>query len=93
VIYGPGLTGLLLGGNDPCYRERWVTGRNLAVALSDVDLPKLLRSYVAEVGAHSVGPGGGHALSKPLSADVLRSTNAGLQGDRTEAPRSRTPVR
>jgi len=86
VVYGPGLTGLLLGGNDPCCCERWVTGRNLAVALSDVDLPELLRSYVAEVGAQADRMDAASAASRGERADFPREPGiSGVGGDDVEA--------
>lgn len=86
VVYGPGLTGLLLGGNDPCYRERWVTGQNLAVALSDVDLPKLLRSYVDEVAAQADRMDAASAASRGERADFPREPGiSGVGGDDVEA--------
>lgn len=53
ALYGPGLTGLLHSGCDRIASEVWVTGRQLATALSDLELPDLIRSYVSAVSAQA----------------------------------------
>lgn len=53
VLYVPGLTGLLLAENPHRHQVRWVSGSQLADALSGVHLPHLLKSYVQEVAGHA----------------------------------------
>lgn len=55
VVYAPGLTGLLLGGNARSGGREWswLTGRQVSDALRDVDLPHLLRTYLDEVVAQA----------------------------------------
>ena len=82
VVYAPGLTGLLLSDNParPGLHARWVTGRLLASALGDVQLPPLLQTYVEEVAAR---------------ADDLEWARQAARGERDDLPATRegTPVK
>ena len=52
VLYVPGLTGMMYAPNGLTEAaERWVTGSELADAVGDVELPRLIGSYVAAVAA------------------------------------------
>jgi hypothetical protein len=53
ILYGPGLTGLLHGASEPIACERWVTGRQVADALTGLELPDLIRSYLSEVACQA----------------------------------------
>jgi len=86
VVPGPGLTGLLHGGNESVACERWMTGREVVDALSDVDLPDLIRSYVGEVAAQADRMDGARAAARGERADFARAKGiSGVTGENVEA--------
>jgi hypothetical protein len=73
ILYGPGLTGLLHAGSETIACERWVTGRQVADALTDLELPDLIRSYLAEVATQ---------------ADRMDAARAAARGERPDFDRA-----
>lgn len=53
VLYVPGLTGLLYAPNGPVAGERWVNGLDIVRAVSAIELPWIISSYVEAVAAEA----------------------------------------
>lgn len=53
VLYVPGLTGLLYAPNGPVAGERWIAGRDLAMAVDGIELPWIVSSYIKAIAAEA----------------------------------------